>query len=96
MSLYDFIPMNSSNLQNSNFLRIISFLLMRICPLDSFSFVEIVLDEYFNKQLIAASRGKTIIFTSFLCLILLRGLMFEVNRVMKTQEISFSPDEKHQ
>lgn len=69
---------------------------MGICPLDSFSFVEIVLDEYFNKQLIAASRDETIIFISFLYLILPRGLMFEVNRVMKTQEISFSPDEKHQ
>lgn len=68
---------------------------MGICPLDSFSFVEVVLDEYFNMQLRPASKDETIIFTSFLYLIFLRGMMFEVKRVMETQEPCSDHTEKH-
>lgn len=68
--------------------------LMGICPLDSFSFVAIVIHEHFNTQLRAGSRDRKHHFTSFLYSILLIGLMFEVEKVMKTQEPSFSPAEK--
>lgn len=90
---YGFTPMNSSDLQNSNFLKIIFLPLMRICAFDLFSFLEI--DEDFNTQLRAASREEAVISPLSVYSILLRGLMFEVKRVIKTQELSFIPAAKN-